>query len=359
MKCRPVFILLNVNKDANSVEEILQRQLRYVESYRSLVGVNSSKPLILVSGAKLDADKSNSLVELVEISEKPTNLFSFAIRALRHLKTIRLPNEYFYIVAGTPLRPLPIGSFLKSNLKGSKLQVSIHNDLQSWHTGGLGNLVKRINFRLSLSKVDLFRFVSSEQREIACNLYKISEEKTVVCPIPIEVPSISSSHRNSSMPTLGFVGRAHVDRGVKEWIEIANMLKGFFYLVVGDGPLLELFRRELPTATLKGRVPHKDVSKVYEDISVLLSSAPFESYGLAIREALLRGIPVVTRKTAGTKELRDRFPEIIVGYDTVEEAALAIARFSGFIESKFFADYRDWFEKKQNADLRDLVSHWV
>lgn len=359
MNCRPVFILFNVNKDANSFNEILGRQLRYVQSYHSLVGANFSKPLVLVSGIELNADRFDSLVELVEIDHRPINFLSFALKALRHLRRVRRRDEHFYLVAGTPFQPLIIGKFLKFRLENAKLQVSIHNDLRSWSKGGLKNLVKQINFRLSLNRIDLFRFVSDDQREVASNLYPIPENRTVVCPIPLELPSTPPSYWLKPQPVLGFVGRVHPDRGVKEWIEIAKMLKGFSYLIAGDGPLLELFQKELPNATFKGRVSHEEISGVYANISVLLSSAPFESYGLAIREALLFGIPVVTRKTSGTRELREKFPEIIAGYQTPEEAARAIAKFSGSIDSRFFADFRAWLQESQDKSLRDLVSHWV
>lgn len=359
MNCKPVFILFNVNKDANSFDEILGRQLSYVKSYRDFVGVHFSKPLILVSGAKIDPNKSSSLVELVGIDYRPINLILFSLKALRYLRRVKLQDEHFYFVAGTPLQPLVIGRFLKSKLRNSKLQVSIHNDLRSWQGGGIKNLVKRVNFRFSIHKIDLFRFVSANQREVAKDLYPIPEKKTVVCPIPLEFPSTPTSYSYRSQPSLGFVGRVHSDRGVREWIEIANMLKGFSYLVAGDGPLLELFRRELKDATFKGRVLHKEIPEVYANISVLLSSAPLESYGLAIREALLFGVPVVTRKTSGTRELREKFPEIIAGYDTTDEAARAIAKFSGAIDARFFEEYRVWLQANQDKNLRELVAHWV
>jgi len=359
MKYKLVFILYNVNKDANSFDEILNRQLSYVKRYHDLVGVKFSRPLILISGAKIDPNKSSSLVQLVEIDYRPINFLLFSLKAIGYLRRVRLREEHFYLVAGTPLQPLIIGRFLKSKLKNSKLQVSIHNDLRSWQGGGLKNLVKRVNFRFSIHKIDLFRFVSADQREVATDLYPIPEKKTVVCPIPLEIPTTPRSYSNRSQPSLGFVGRVHSDRGVREWIEIANMLKGFSYLVAGDGPLLELFRRELKDATFKGRVPHEEIPDVYASISVLLSSAPLESYGLAIREALLFGVPVVTRKTSGTRELREKFPEIIAGYDTAEHAARAIAKFSGSIDSRIFEDYRNWLQANQDKNLRELVAHWV
>ena len=131
MNCKPVFILFNVNKDANSFDEILGRQLSYVKSYRDFVGVHFSKPLILVSGAKIDPNKSSSLVELVGIDYRPINLFLFSLKALRYLRRVKLQDEHFYLVAGTPLQPLVIGRFLKSKLRVTPIIciVSIANSV--------------------------------------------------------------------------------------------------------------------------------------------------------------------------------------------------------------------------------------
>lgn len=143
-------------------------------------------------------------------------------------------------VAGNPLQPLAISMVLKVLFRGSALQVSIHNDLSSWFSPGLLNVLKRSFFRLCIPNVDLFRFVSNSQKNTAEKLFRISGKRSVVCAIPLELPNFTHKVRTRVEKVLGFVGRIHEERGVLEWIAVAKNLPEFQTLVVGDGPLWEL-----------------------------------------------------------------------------------------------------------------------
>ena len=359
MTVKPVIILFNVSHDANSLEEILKRQLTYVSTFKALQESDFSKAIILVSGARIDSSQYGESIDLIEVSAKSISPILFSVKALRLLKRKNLDDSKLFIIAGTPLQPLLIGRYLKSRFKSAKLQLSIHTDLNAWFSRGAKNFIKRMHLRLSVSKVDLFRFVSEEQRDSACSLFSIQAKQTVVCPIPLDFPSLLSDSAPSSHSTLGFVGRIHPDRGVNEWIEIANRLNGFSFLVVGDGPLFEQFRRGLPHARFKGRVQHREIFEAYSQMSILLSCAPFESYGLSIREALLCKVPVVTKNTLGVRVLVNKFPEIVKSYETVDEAVSIIENLNSGVDDKHFEEYKKWFNQQQEEYLKALVSRWT
>ncbi len=94
-------------------------------------------------------------------------------------------------------------------------------------------------------------------------------------------------------------------------------------------------------------------------INVLLSTAPYESYGLTIREALLHGVPVVAKTSAGVRELASRFPKLVRLF---EERTQATALINDLLHSPptkdEFDSFKDWFVGKQEESLRALAELW-
>jgi glycosyltransferase involved in cell wall biosynthesis len=116
----------------------------------------------------------------------------------------------------------------------------------------------------------------------------------------------------------------------------------------------------LAKATFTGALTNKEVQEKWAEIGVLLSTAPYESYGLAMREALLHGVPIVSKENAGAIELEQRYPNLIKLYRTKDQAQQYL---KGFIEKpldkkEFEIFKRDFFTQQEESLIR-LAKVWL
>ena len=130
-------------------------------------------------------------------------------------------------------------------------------------------------------------------------------------------------------------------------------------IVAGDGAGLERMKSALPEGKFLGHLPRKEINTLWREIGVLLSTAPYESYGLSMREALLNGVPVVSRDNAGARELKKLAPDLISIYGNYEHAQSEIYR---FLENRpspaSFESFSATFEREQSKSLQNLALAW-
>ena len=94
--------------------------------------------------------------------------------------------------------------------------------------------------------------------------------------------------------------------------------------------------------------------------TVLISSAPEEGYGQAIREALTLGIPVVARRNTETLGLSLSWPGIMSTYENEKDATrLVRAYLDAPPRDSEFSDFRSDLELKNEASLKTLTLAWV
>lgn len=87
-----------------------------------------------------------------------------------------------------------------------------------------------------------------------------------------------------------YVGRLSEEKGVRE---LAEAMQGLPLVVVGDGPLGELFPGRV------GFVAPAEVGPYLDRASVVVVPSRREGYGLAAREAMAHGRPVVATRVGG------------------------------------------------------------
>jgi glycosyltransferase involved in cell wall biosynthesis len=131
-------------------------------------------------------------------------------------------------------------------------------------------------------------------------------------------------------------------------------------MVIGDGPLATRMKSELPKAIFTGLLSNQEVQKKWVGIGALLSTAPFESYGLAMREALLQGVPVVSRENAGAVQLAQRYPNLIKLYTHKTQAQQYLREFleNPLDEKEFEIFKRDFFAQQEESLIR-LAKVWL
>jgi glycosyltransferase involved in cell wall biosynthesis len=163
-----------------------------------------------------------------------------------------------------------------------------------------------------MAKFKYLRFVSKRQ----ANNFRFRQTKHIdVIPVALSKVEFGQTPRKVNGEfVLGFLGRLHKDRGTETLIKIfQNLLPNHpevRLIIAGDGPeekriSSELVDRYPMQVTLLGQVSERIKEVFWTEIDVLISLAPFESYGLAIRESVLYSRPVLAFPTSGTIDLLD------------------------------------------------------
>ena len=109
-----------------------------------------------------------------------------------------------------------------------------------------------------------------------------------VVPSGVAIPATTGEP--DEPPHALFVGRLSEEKGILDFVEATE---GMPRVIVGDGPL----RARVPGAV--GFVPPSQVGAYYERAAVVVCPSHREGYGVAAREAMAHGRPVVASAVGG------------------------------------------------------------
>jgi glycosyltransferase involved in cell wall biosynthesis len=108
-------------------------------------------------------------------------------------------------------------------------------------------------------------------------------------------------------PTLLFVGRLSREKGVDELAYIYNgvkaKVKNAKLVVAGNGPLLQDLKNNIQDATFLDWVPREKLPNVYSSADILILPSKFDTFSIALLEALSCGLPAVAYNTKGPKDI--------------------------------------------------------
>ncbi len=109
------------------------------------------------------------------------------------------------------------------------------------------------------------------------------------------------------------VARMTSKKRVADMVEIApNLLKkhrNLLFLMVGDGPLKDKLENKVKKMKLSenfyftGNVPRGTVLKLLENSDIFVLPSEDEAFGVAVLEALSKGLPVVARNHSGVSDI--------------------------------------------------------
>lgn len=292
-----------------------------------------AKVIVYVKSNYLESDlglhPTYPSLEIVPMANFTAYGFHYFFRLMR--RCVKQPASPTLLIAGDPWKDTLIVTALKKVLwwVPIKTQMSIHGDLVNQENLGLKRVIKKAWLSFAMKNSDTIRVVSEHLRDQLIREFGICRSKIFVAPIPVSLPNQGEIQQNSKH-LVGFVGRLHYERGLSEFIEIVSKLnqssKELEYLIVGDGPDRTSFLDKLSRIVgpekidFRGFLGENEMSRAWTECKLLLSTAPSEGYGLALRESLLNATFVVARSNAGSSAAQAEFDYGIYTYRDVNEA---------------------------------------
>lgn len=372
MRSSPVFIISGLGRNFSTLNDFLER----LNLYGSRVAKRSNNELaglviIILAGAKLDTEITRMnfpFIKVVRISKNRLSPPLGIIQIVRILKDLKLTNST--LVAGDLFLDLFLCIQIKKYfLPNSRIQISFHGDFMAESKG----IKKAVKYMIGISlfrSADSFRAVSLHLKDQNVKRFHLDNKRFLIAPIPIPIPIQNATAKISRQLSVGLVGRLHQERGITEAIEIFKKLivkvPEIKYHVVGDGPMKSDFEKfnksssDFKDAHLYGKVSSHQLSLIWPNIHVLLSSAPLEGYGLTIREALLNSTFVVARSNDGTILAKNSLAYGIALYTEVDEAVSLI---SAFLKENFRQDKLLELQQKiaqlNDESLNGIIDSWI
>jgi len=369
----PVVLLLDPRGISKYNSFTVTNRLDEYAKQLNLKSSDNSLGLVVLSSSKSHKIKNKILkyVKIYYISKPTFNFLLFAIRSFDLIKSSDL--EIKLIVVADPWESYWCAFFLaKLSRTSIPIQIQVHGDFADprWRSLSFQNRIRNSLAKLSLQRADSIRTVSKNQTKNLIKNFGLKPRNIQIIPVPVLTELKFRRSRLNRPRTIGFVGRIHKDRGIWEFVKLIKILNesshNFSIVIAGTGPDQDLFLKKLklvsPTIKIEylGQIPNNKMSSVWTKIGVLVSMAPVESYGLAMREALLHGIPVWATASAGVKDLMDNYKKGEVKLLDLSKSDTTLDKdFKLLLKTKVSADFSKKFIKENNTYATKLANSWI
>ncbi|MDD4872389.1 MAG: glycosyltransferase family 4 protein [Kiritimatiellae bacterium] len=162
--------------------------------------------------------------------------------------------------------------------------------------------------------------ISRRMKEILVNNHGVSADKVAVVECGPDVSTVPSGARDSARTALGWTGKRYV--GVVGRVEFLqkrqdflihtiaayrSVLKGYNFVIIGDGPDLDSAVRLVKQFDVENLVQflpwQRSMSEIYPALDILLIPSRYEGVPLVMMEAMFRRIPVLASNVDGMMDL--------------------------------------------------------
>lgn len=347
-----------------------------LDEYAKQLAIQTSKnplALVVLSSSKSFKLKSKILkyVKIYYISKPTFNFVFFAMRSFNFIKSSDL--EIKLIVVADPWESYWCAFFLAKFFRTSiPIQIQVHGDFADprWSSLSIQNRIRHSLAKLSLPRADSIRAVGNHQTKNLIKNFDLKPKSIQIIPVPV-LTHLKLLNGGPNRPrTIGFIGRIHKDRGIWEFVKLIKILNessdNFSIVVAGTGPEQDIFLKKLKLVNPKikieylGQIPNNKMSSVWAKIGVLVSMAPAESYGLAMREALLHGIPVWATNSSGVNDLnKECKPGELKIIDLKKENFSINKDFESLLKVKIKSAFAKDFTKENNTYSVKLANSWI
>lgn len=195
----------------------------------------------------------------------------------------------------------------------SRSQVQIHADVTTdeWVHLSKMNRIRKIILLLTLKRFESVRVTSHEIKQSIAAKYGIPQERFIVSNLRINLNPNSSPVLSENRPrSISFVGRLEKDRGLDVFVKLIKEVSSLNSTlnIVGSGPDSTEFVEELneivglDRVNVWGEIGSQEMPSLWKQTGLLVSTAPSESFGRTIREAVCFGVPVLGVASRGFNE---------------------------------------------------------
>ena len=318
----------------------------------------------------------------------------FLIDSIENLYTIKVPKSLLFrrrirmffiyefkemyrtrlLVAGDPWESL-FASVLFSKLIGTKLriQVQAHGDIgnQLWISQNWRNRLRSLLTFATLRIASEVRATSEIQAAQLSKRYNVDRRNIRVIPVPSFYlnDGIFTKSRAARPKSLGLVGRIEQDRGLNTFLELTAKLAKvnpiFSIVIVGSGKLRRKFEKDLQQhlpsnrITFLGELDPAYMQVGWNLVGVLVSCAPTESYGRAMRESIANGIPVWATPSSGSIELSKSIGAGVEFLNLADSPEMLNNQFELLLSRELDESLRSEFIKADHKLIRELIFSWV
>ena len=349
----------NISRIATNLADFEERFNLYADFVYQISPKTSPSITLLLGGINTSATNKRLFIRKL-----PRNAVLQILFIIHILRRSARPKT---LILGDNDLSLILGWIASRFVKDVKLQISLHASVDHiLHPVGIISRIRKQIFFWSLSRVQSIRMVSKTDIKRLETLLPDFGPEVILAPIPIKIPL--DEVNTLTKKKIAFIGRIHYERGLQDFIEIMSLLSqgngDSHILVVGDGPKLDWFRKEVSTFTsnaeFKGGLNQEEVQRLWPEVRILVSCALTESYGLTLREALLNGSFVVARANPTTLEIESKFPNQFKTYRTPREAVVEIEKFRiAAFDIVDVGHYRRQLLEEQQSFLMNLARSWV
>jgi len=116
------------------------------------------------------------------------------------------------------------------------------------------------------------------------------------------------------------VSRVSKEKNLEAFLELDY--PGYQKIMVGDGPMLETYRRQYPEVVFTGFKTGVELARYYANAEVFVFPSRWETFGLVMIEAMACGTPVAAYNCQGPKDVIDQG---VTGFMVEESEGLAAA----------------------------------
>jgi glycosyltransferase involved in cell wall biosynthesis len=350
-------------------ESTLERHLKYAECLQLRTKNEVILGIIRFKRQNVASFKSQGNLQILSL---PLNPFRM-VRSLRQMKSSDILVEL--LIAGDPWESAISAYFLKIlHFKSARTQIQIHGDIgnNTWINHSRRNFLRSLIATMTLRFASQIRTVGISQTNLLISKYRVPRAKCTIIPVTslYSTTSFTPKADFSPSPAIGFVGRLQSDRGLANFIELVAKLKHqnllFSVVVAGEGPERENFESELNKLLPRekilflGNLKPEGMVEAWSQIKVLVSTAPTESFGRAIREAISWGIPVWAIPSSGVRDLQNEVSEHYVKTLDISLSAEHQANiFRDLLLVEVPLAVRESAIKADKRAMEDLIDSWV
>jgi len=346
---------------------------RHFKYHSELLRLSKESMHLMVISRLTDREKNpqrNLSTSTLEIQTSRTvNFLSNSLRTVRKCGTGSV------LVCGDPWFSYWVGSAVKLlSRRKIPIQVQIHADIYDslFVRRNLKNFVKLKIAYFAFYNADSIRTVSKRQTQNLIKRHPEFEPKIVKSSVPLNSDFLKSRSKRppDGYLNIGILGRIENDRGLKKLLSVIEISKKsqtkIRFIIAGSGnfkikaPIYFEKENQVPTFTFLGEISSQKLPDFFYQIDVLLSLAPTESFGRAIRESLLAGRPVVAIESSGVLELQESVGNNsihILSQDastvSIVEALLSASR------NSISRNVTRTIQQEQEQSVNALVKSWM